>query len=395
MPHILMFVQKPYPNDHAVLENVFTYYLPKDGFQPVWVLQPKTPQQNGLRTSWNDTPVYVTTRKWWRRGIHRIFRSFELLNEYIRLGTIAIQEHPIDIIQARTGIPEALAGLWLAKRYKKPFVFQNSFPRELQHLDFFKKRKLGFLGEFVYRIDAILLAFIMRRAALTLAISETMRDMWRSKGIKNIEAFPLGADTRVIAEVIQPIQTPLQTVMYFGAMTAPRKLDFLLETFALVLKELPDAHLLMVGDAKGTGLEKNAERLGIRDSIRFTGQIPRKDVPQYILAARCTVSPIPPVPMYILSSPTKVLESLALGIPVVANCEIHDQRELIENSRGGYAPPYQHEEIAKALIDLLTDPENAIKRGKEGREYIVTHRSYEALSQKLIGFYEDMFKRIN
>jgi glycosyltransferase involved in cell wall biosynthesis len=168
-----------------------------------------------------------------------------------------------------------------------------------------------------------------------------------------------------------------------------------LDTFALVLKELPDAHLLMVGDINGTGLEQYAKQLGIQDSVRFIGQVPRKDVPRYLLAARCTVSAIPPLPMYILSSPTKVLESLALGIPVVANCEIHDQRELLENSGGGYAPPYQREEMAKALIDLLADPVNAKKRGQVGREYISTHRSYEALSKQLIGFYEELFKRVD
>ena len=319
-----------------------------------------------------------------------VMRSLELIFEYLRLGTSMMREHQVDIIQARTGLPELLVGLWLAKWYHKPLVFQNSFPRELGHKARFERGPFPWLGSLIYWLDIVILYLAMRMSDHTLAISQTMTDIWKKRGIKHISPFPLGADTRVHPNDVTPMEAPPDTVIYFGAMERYRELKFLLDTFVLVIQEIPTAHLLMVGDASQSGLEEYADHIGIRASITFIGRVPRADVPRYIRASRCSISPIPPIPMYILSSPTKVIESLAMAVPVVANCEINDQREIIEQCEGGYTPPYEQQAMAEAVIELLRNPEESMRRGKAGREYIEANRGYDVLSRQLVQCYNDL-----
>ena len=128
-----------------------------------------------------------------------------------------------------------------------------------------------------------------------------------------------------------------------------------------------------------------AKRLGLGNAVIFTGRVARADVPRYIRGARCSVSVIPPDERYVLSSPTKVVESLGMAVPVVANREIVDQAELIERSGGGLAVPYERQAVAHAILELLRDPSGSRARGQRGREYVVEERSYSRLSRTLLG----------
>ncbi len=389
MKHILFFGHRPFPTDHAVLETVFTRHLPTMGYRPVWVLKPTYPDAGDRREVWNDTPVFVIRKRRWR-GLPQLL---ELFRQYLAYGRMALAAYPIDIIQARTGLPEALVAWWLAKRHHKPFVFQYSFPVALNRRDKLRQTKWHWLAGPLYHLEIALLRFLMRQAGLTLAISETMRDIWQARGVQRIVAFPLGADTGQDPMAVQPIEAPPDTVVYVGSMDPARRLDFLLEAFARVHQAMPTAHLLMVGDAAGSGLEACARELGIRDAVTFTGPVPHAEVGRYIRAARCSAAPIPPGPKYNLSSPTKVVESLGWGIPVVANREIHDQRQIIEQSGGGFAVPYDVAAFAEAILKLLRDPEEAARRGAAGRAYIVQERDYRVLSRRLTEHYDRLLAR--
>lgn len=193
----------------------------------------------------------------------------------------------------------------------------------------------------------------------------------------------------VLPEDVTPASAPPASVVYFGSMDAKRDLHFLLRAFARVADVIPAAHLLMLGDARGSGLPDAARSMGLAERVIFLDRVPRRDVPRYLRAARCSVAAIPPTPLYRVSSATKVVESLAMAVPVVANREIPDQRDIVEASGGGYCPPYEEAAVAESLVALLSDPEDARRRGRAGWLYVKEHRSYAVLAKRLAGWYEE------
>lgn len=392
MPSLLLFSDSPYPSDRAKLENVYAGYIREYDYQVIWIMQPSTPQYDIQRAEWHGTPVYITRRRQWR-GIRR---HLELLREYLRLGRQVIEEHDPDIIQGRTGIPEGLAAWWLARRYGKPFVYQYITSKDHTRRFYFQNARfpLPLLAWSAYRLERAINGFIMSRADLIAATSQAMCDEWHERGVRTpCYAQTMGADTRLSPEQVVPVDAPPRTVLYFGAMAPQRKVSDLLDAFARVLQQVPDAHLLMVGNEQGSGLPEYAHQLGIAHAITFTGGVPRSEINRYIRAACCSVSFINPLPIYLTSSPTKALESLAMGVPVVGNDEIPFQRDLLNNSGGGYAIPYDITALAEAIVHLLQNPDDARARGQRGLDYVRAHYDYRVLTQTIVDEYEAMFAR--
>ncbi len=129
-----------------------------------------------------------------------------------------------------------------------------------------------------------------------------------------------------------------------------------LDAAALVLKDFPEAHFVVVG---GTlfGLEKDyakqlhhqVERLDLAASVHFTGY--RPDVHQFLNAADLVVhSHLLPETFGMV-----IAEAMMLGKPVIAS-NIGGPQELIEDHRTGLlVPPNDAEACAEAIRTLLTD----------------------------------------
>jgi len=153
-----------------------------------------------------------------------------------------------------------------------------------------------------------------------------------------------------------------------------------------VRRAFPQAELLLVGTDRGT-LDDNrrlAERLGLRDAIRFVTHSLR---PESFIASShvCVLASVHE------SLSNAILEYLALAKPVVATATCGDSAELIRNSECGFlVPPHSPESLAARIIALLRDPERAQRMGESGRRQVqmltVPHMvsEYEALYVRLL-----------
>ena len=140
----------------------------------------------------------------------------------------------------------------------------------------------------------------------------------------------------------------------------------------------------MVGDGNDkSNLERLVKDLGIKDDVVFTGQVYFHEVPNFIAAADIWVSPIPPLDFFKLSSPIKMFEYMAMGKPVVANEEIPEQKEVIQESGGGDLVKFENNAFTEGIIKLLDNPGMAEEMGKKGKEWVERNRSYDVLAHQL------------
>jgi glycosyltransferase involved in cell wall biosynthesis len=135
--------------------------------------------------------------------------------------------------------------------------------------------------------------------------------------------------------------------MQVGLFRAEKNQMGALEAFQAVREQVADAHLVFVGDgAEQAGVEARAEQLGTGDWVHFLGH--RDDVPA--LLAKADLMLLPSVSD---AMPMTVLESMALGVPVVAT-DVGDVRETLGEG-GVCVPPGDPEALAGACARLLTD----------------------------------------
>lgn len=323
------------------------------------------------------------------------FRKILLILQIFRKN-----KYRYDIIFVRHDVIMGLLLLYIKHRYKISLIYELANPLE-QRWEGYKieGKKPKILYYSIANVSNLLEIFIMKKADLVLTTTRWFEEGLVKRGIPRaiLMPYPNGIDIESFMmkngnEVREKYHLGnSKVVIYIGAIAKSRFLNVLIRSFWEVKKEIEDVKLLMVGEGSDRkNLKRQAEVLGIKDDVIFTGQVAQSEVPNFIAAADVGVSPIPPLSFYKVSSPIKMLEYMALGKPVVANEEIPEQEEIIRESGGGILVKFEYESFANGLIDLLDNPDKAIEMGKKGQEWIMKNRTYEILARKLEEKYFDI-----
>jgi len=196
---------------------------------------------------------------------------------------------------------------------------------------------------------------------------------------------PMGVSARISKwhQANQPPVDPMR-VVYAGTLAAVRRLEVLLDAFAIVIQQVPDAKLEFVGEGDTPGerkaLEAHAARLGLSSSVSFVGFVPMEVAWTRSAAAAVCLSPFWPNPVLAVASPTKMVEYLALGRPVVCN-DHPEQSQIIAESGAGICVPWSATAFAEAIVYLLTHPSEAAGMGLRGPAWVAEHRTYPTIAK--------------
>lgn len=133
-----------------------------------------------------------------------------------------------------------------------------------------------------------------------------------------------------------------------------------LEAFARVREDVPDAHLVFVGDGDlRKRVELRARELGA-NWVHFLGL--RSDVAQVLRLADVMVLPSSADAM-----PMTVLEALALGVPVVAT-DVGDVTRTLADGAGVSVPVGDPDALVAACRDVMSDADLRAELARVGRE---------------------------
>ena len=146
-------------------------------------------------------------------------------------------------------------------------------------------------------------------------------------------------------------------VLYAGS-DKMRKLEVIIQAFASLHgvgnECVEDIKLVLVGEGNDKAdLESMVKKMGMVDRVIFTGNISYFRIPEFIAAADICLSPIPPLDLYKISSPTKLFEYMAMEKPVLANREIPEQERILEESEAGVLVDFNQESFTQGMRYLL------------------------------------------
>lgn len=113
-------------------------------------------------------------------------------------------------------------------------------------------------------------------------------------------------------------------------------------TFALILTQ----------SAPETIVEK-LRRKGFTEKDFLVKKVPHTEIPEYLSAADTAISFIKPCYSKLSSSPTKIAEYLASGIPIITNRGVGDVAEQVEEDVvGAVVEDFSPESYTKALLEI-------------------------------------------
>jgi glycosyltransferase involved in cell wall biosynthesis len=117
--------------------------------------------------------------------------------------------------------------------------------------------------------------------------------------------------------------------------------------WAIVLRKF-DVEMLIVGDGPERGnVERRARELQLSDRVTFTGWVPFEEVPVLLASAHVGIDTSPPTDVNHGSTMVKIMEYLAVGLPVVATA-LHETRIT-----GGGAVTLIDEDSAAAFVEPI------------------------------------------
>lgn len=178
---------------------------------------------------------------------------------------------------------------------------------------------------------------------------------------------------------------------YLGVMGPQDGVDLLVRAIDVYVHDLgrDDCHfaLLGFGDCLDD-LKALARELGLDEWITFTGSADDEMIGRYLSAAAVGVDPDPSNPLNDVSTMNKVLEYMAFELPVLT-FDLHETRVSAEDS-ARYVTPNDVHEMAKALADLLDDPERRAEMGRIGRERIETQLGWHHQAARYVDVYREL-----
>jgi glycosyltransferase involved in cell wall biosynthesis len=168
-------------------------------------------------------------------------------------------------------------------------------------------------------------------------------------------------------------------VSYIGTLAYQYGLDNVLDT-AKLLNDREDIVFLFIGEGpQKKEIENKIEQLKLVNVILLDG-VPLEQVRDYYTQVDVVLIPLRNLPILESTIPVKLLESMAMGIPVIINAN-GVARDIMEAGRAGlYAEPDNPQKLKEKILYLSESVEIRKLMGKNGREHINMYYDREKLS---------------
>jgi glycosyltransferase involved in cell wall biosynthesis len=205
--------------------------------------------------------------------------------------------------------------------------------------------------------------------------------IYNSVDVERIATSAANSDRTMLRATLNIGDPPVVGIV--GRLRWEKGQGVLLEAMVTVVRQIPSVLLLMVGDGPDReGLQRQSERLGIVDNVRWLGQQTTEE-----LFRLYSIMDVVAVPSIFEGFGLVAAEAMAAGLPVVATAVDGLTEIIIDQETGRLVPPQDADALAAALIQLLTSPEAATGMGQKGQQRVGAHFSLQRFSENTLAAY--------
>ena len=202
----------------------------------------------------------------------------------------------------------------------------------------------------------------------------------------DINKFQPAKDKRKIKEELGFNPDDL-AIVSVGRLYARKGLFTLIESMPAVVKRFKNAKFIISGKGQSDEMRKlinYADKLGVKDSIIFTGYYPDKKLPKLYQAADVFA-----FSTFYEHHPFAVLEALSTGLPVVTT-NVGGIPETIESGKNGFlVEPFNPKQFADRILYLLEHPAEAAEMGSLARKTILERFDWRIVVKDALKVYDE------
>jgi glycosyltransferase involved in cell wall biosynthesis len=223
---------------------------------------------------------------------------------------------------------------------------------------------------------------LLERAACVTVPCESVRS-WVRRIARDAEVacVPAGVAVPEVLES-QALDARSSVVLFLGRLERDKGAFDLLDAIASVRAAVPDVRLVCAGDGDRDAVHRYAARLGIRDSVKFTGWVGPSGKRALFESAAVLAAP-----SYEAALPMSMLEAMAAGVPVAAAAVGGIPEVVVDGVSGFLVAPGDSASLARVLKNLLADRELGARVGAAGRETVRLRYAPERVLPRLEEMY--------
>lgn len=317
----------------------------------------------------------------------RLQLPFMVFAEFFSLLAVAAREKP-DIIHAHWILPQGFTAAIAGRLLRIPVVVTahagDVFP----------------LGSFLFRL---LSRFSISSAAAVTVNSSYTKAAVEKIANKAVQVIPMGVDLKLFssstaslaAEIRKKYSIRGKMLLFVGRLAEKKGVTYLISAMKAVVKAFPDCKLVIVGDGpEKPALQRQAQQLGLSDSVVFAGSVPNQLLPPYYRAADIFILPS------VVDSRgdteglgVVLLEAIAAGCPVVASRVGGIPDIVIHNRTGLLVEQKNPGQLAEAVVSLLRNRQLAKKLSAAARKNVEGGFSWKKVSGEFAAVYGSVLRK--
>jgi glycosyltransferase involved in cell wall biosynthesis len=220
-------------------------------------------------------------------------------------------------------------------------------------------------------------------AAAVLAVDEQAARLLPGAPKERVHRLPFG----VRMERFECSPLPARpTILFLGSIAASKGVLTLIGAMPEVLRQVPQARLLLAGTGPAAGEARAAaQRLDLGDTVRFLGAVPPDEVPALLAESSLLCLPSYGEPWGMV-----LLEAMASGRAVVSTRSGGPSSIVADGTGGALVEPGDAYALARALAAFLGDPVLLEEAGRVNRMRVEREFSLEAMVDRLEAVYRSV-----
>lgn len=177
-------------------------------------------------------------------------------------------------------------------------------------------------------------------------------------------------------------------VLFLGRLAEEKGIDLLVRAFAKACVREQSLHLFLAGPGKPatqTRLQREVGRLGLVDRVTFTGEVRGSD--KLTLLGGCDLF----VQLSHSEGDSMALkEAMASGLPLVVSEAAASG--VVRRAGAGLVVSRCVDEVTEAITRLTSDPEEARRMGRRGRDWARSELRYTSVAERMLAVYSDILE---
>jgi len=260
----------------------------------------------------------------------------------------------------------------LFKKKKRVFMMCQDF------YEYFEISEKRFIRKLIYGTLLKLFIKLSCRNALTIVLSEHIKNKAKSYGAKNIKKIPIyGIDMSIFKPKEKDLKFDLtKKIILTTARFSPEKgLKYILEA----VKELDNILLVMVGPGENKELKTTIEKFGIKNKVKIIGEVDPIKIADYYNS--CDIFVLPSLREGLGFSSG---EAMACKKPVIASNTGGIPDIVIHNQTGILVEPKNVKQLKAAILKLLNSKQFSQKLIEKGYKHIKNNYQEKELTKKFV-----------